>query len=477
MNNIVATILQIILIATIALLVALLPLSNSNVLINGIQTDKSFSFFYSILALVAISAIAILFRKNKLHINITIIDILLLAYVSWVSINKYLVHDVYCFSLKYYELLGLSVLYIIIRLINIKYYLLFLVAICISGTIQAIYGCLQLWGYYPSHHGLFKMTGSFFNPEPYAGFMRAVLPVAVGLYWKLNHKEHGEIKKIKHEGPEEYEENHEGRKKSIRYSVLGSRYVDVKPETILRSSVLSVLVFGLFAYSTEILPIKMVATLCIALLAGTTVPLLKGEENSFVKKPSCPLCPSWLKLNLWLKLPLTLATVFAIVLLLPQVNKLHQAYITWNDAYQLYNYNLYAECLEEYEKALPVLQHNADFMLNYGIALSMVEKHPEALEILKKAKAYQSNSVLHTALGDSHKALEEYESAEKHYLQAANMAPAKFYPLYLQAKLYNASGQQQKAFEMANTILEKEVKVHSTAIDEIKEEMKQIIEQ
>nr|MDA3878836.1 hypothetical protein [Prolixibacteraceae bacterium] len=76
----------------------------------------------------------------------------------------------------------------------------------------------------------------------------------------------------------------------------------------------------------------------------------------------------------------------------------------------------------------------------------------------------------------SYKALEKYKSAEQQYSQAASMAPAKFYPLYLQAKLYDASGQQQKALAMAKTILKKEIKVHSTAIEEIKEEMKQIKE-
>jgi O-antigen polymerase len=157
-----------------------------------------------------------------------------------------------------------------------------------------------------------------------------------------------------------------------------------------------------------------------------------------------------------------------------RTNELKLAYITWNDAFDLYNYGLYDESLEDYKKAYPVLKHNGEYLVNYGKALSIAEKHSEALTILEQAKSYQSNTVLHTALGDSHKALEQYESAEKHYLQAASMAPAKFYPLYLLAKLYNASGQQQKALAIANTILEKEVKVHSAAIEEIKEEMKTI---
>ncbi|MDA3781234.1 MAG: hypothetical protein PF487_13560, partial [Bacteroidales bacterium] len=98
-------------------------------------------------------------------------------------------------------------------------------------------------------------------------------------------------------------------------------------------------------------------------------------------------------------------------------------------------------------------------------------------EILNRAKAYQSNIVLHTAIGDSYKALKEHEKAEQHYLQASNMALGKFYALYLLAKLYDASGQQHKAHKMAKNILNKEVKVQSTAIKEIKEEMKLIIKQ
>lgn len=66
--------------------------------------------------------------------------------------------------------------------------------------------------------------------------------------------------------------------------------------------------------------------------------------------------------------------------------------------------------------------------------------------------------------------------AEQAYLHAWHMAPAKFYPLYLLAKLYDETGQKEKAVEMANKVMEKEVKIESTAIREIQEEMKKIIE-
>ena len=66
--------------------------------------------------------------------------------------------------------------------------------------------------------------------------------------------------------------------------------------------------------------------------------------------------------------------------------------------------------------------------------------------------------------------------AEQAYLQAFNMAPARFYPLYLLAKLYDETGQKEKAVEMATKVMEKEVKIESTAVKEVKEEMRKIIE-
>ena len=79
-------------------------------------------------------------------------------------------------------MIGLSFLYIVLRNTAVKNYYWFLLAIVISGIIQAVYGNLQLLGYYASNHSGFKMTGSFFNPGPYAGFLASVWPIALGMY-------------------------------------------------------------------------------------------------------------------------------------------------------------------------------------------------------------------------------------------------------------------------------------------------------
>jgi tetratricopeptide (TPR) repeat protein len=178
----------------------------------------------------------------------------------------------------------------------------------------------------------------------------------------------------------------------------------------------------------------------------------------------------------FLKLAISVFALLVTVTSFAKTNELRQAYITWKDAFDLYNYGLYTDCLEDYQKALPLLQHNGEFMINYGKALSIAEKHTEAIEILGKAKNYQTNSVLCTALGDSQKALQKYTNAEKNYWQASEMTPGKFYPQYLLSKLYDENNQQLKAVDIAKSILNKTVKVESTAIKEIHDEMKKIIE-
>ena len=105
----------------------------------------------------------------------------------------------------------------------------------------------------------------------------------------------------------------------------------------------------------------------------------------------------------------------------------------------------------------------------------MAGKHKEAIMILQKTKKYLNNTILYTALGDSYKAVGHYLEAEAAYLKAQHMLPGRFYPGYLLAKLYQETGEIRKARTIATELLKKEVKIPSTAINEIKIEMKKIL--
>lgn len=62
----------------------------------------------------------------------------------------------------------------------------FLSVIMGTGLLEAVWGMGQLHGVYMSNHALFRLTGSFFNPGPFSGYMAVVLPVCLGVMLALS---------------------------------------------------------------------------------------------------------------------------------------------------------------------------------------------------------------------------------------------------------------------------------------------------
>ena len=52
-------------------------------------------------------------------------------------------------------------------------------SLILAGAIEAVWGLLQVYGYEPSNHSLYALTGSFYNPGPYSGFLAMCLPLAL----------------------------------------------------------------------------------------------------------------------------------------------------------------------------------------------------------------------------------------------------------------------------------------------------------
>lgn len=738
------------------ILLLALPSINMDSLMNGTQSGKSIFFLYGVAIISALWIIRFGLNQGLIRIKLSTIDLLLVVVVLYILLRnnrEELVH-----SLLFIELAGLTILYFIIRQQTHQGYLLVVLALVAGGLVQAIYGNLQLWGYFPSHHGIFKMTGSFFNPGPYSGYLAAVFPASLGLYLfdpkfekfdrlivrtskylrSISFKSFCRLKKfLSFESPNNSNNRNDSNNSnpsnisnsaasnisslslipslaiaaviaiilvlpasrsraawlavlvssfyllSVKYqffktirkyfntrirqivlisfltillstTILGlyyfkkgsadgrlliwkvsaemisdkpvfghgfdgfkKRYMDyqaarfkqnpdskealvagdsnyafneliqltvehglagfflilllfkrvfsnisnseasnlqtAKPsntsnseasypsnisnseasnsssgffrlfsffclrpfqsnhsnhrnnrnnrnpstisnpsnsfyrskapttETIVtietsqtlfihisRAVILSILVFGLFSYPLQILPIKICLTVALAIAAGTT------SQNVIIDIQP----PFLLRRSFQLAIKTVAATVCLIVLLSAtlQIKTIGTAYTNWKNAFDLYNIGIYNECLDDYEKAYPTLKTNGDFLTNYGKALSMAEKYAEAINVLQQAARYYPNTVVYTTLGDSYRKMEQTLPAEHAYLHAWQMNPSRFYPKYLLAKLYDETGQTGKAIQVANELLEKDIKVESTAIEEIKEEMKKLID-
>lgn len=612
--------------------------------------------------------------KNK----ITIIDLLLFLLLL-IFLFQSLFLQSKDFSLEYLlETIGYLVLYITIRGIDKKYNIFILSALLVGAFAQAVYGNLQLYGIYPSNHGLFKMTGSFFNPGPYAGYLATILPISIAIFLlkytasmlgknknitgvkppalNLSHLKKeptynlgpffkrffNQINKFSNQLPakglhilivatiivillvlpalksraawlatiaaliyvllqmrkgdlikdtfpilskwkseiERWQSNvllkvisitviiliilgstfalYQMKKGSangrlliwkVSYTMVKDKplfgfgangfeknymeyqaaffnenplseeiyvadnnkyafneFVRTATETgtvglaigifllcfalfgkngeltksektlliSIRAAILSAIVFGMFSYPDDIIPIKVTFVLLLALSANYAKGLqFSSINNQFLSKihkhPRSKL----------LKISIRTLTASALIMLslfiVTNGSKLYTAAKTWKQAYTTYQMGAYSASINDYKAAYTIFKHNGDFLLNYGKALSMAEKHEEAIRILKQAKEKYPNTILYTALGDSFKALERNYEAEQAYIHAWDMIPSRFYPKYLLAKLYNKTRQSEKAVEVANELLTKEIKVQSTAIDEIKEEMRQIL--
>lgn len=227
-----------------------------------------------------------------------------------------------------------------------------------------------------------------------------------------------------------------------------------------RASVAGIAVFGCFSYPFYSLPVTLLFFYALAVLAACKTKPIENSNRFFTGAFKTPFIAGAMML-------------FAFYLL--QTPRLKQAYWLWDEANTLYGINAFTEANKSFAEALPVLKYNGLFLQQYAKSLSMEKRYEEAVTLLMQAGNYYKDEYSFIALGDAYKALGETQKAEEQYQLAANMVPHKFYPLYLLAKLYNDTGQHKKAVALAHQILTKEIKVPSHAIEEIREEMREIL--
>ena len=116
------------------------------------------------------------------------------------------------------------------------------------------------------------------------------------------------------------------------------------------------------------------------------------------------------------------------------------------------------------------------FLQEYAKALSLNNENKESNAILKKSHTYGSDVFSMITLGDNYMQLRQYTLAEKAYKRAGYMQPAMFYPKFLLVKLYVETNNEQKAVSLAKKLLDKKEKISSVALNEMKTEMKNLID-
>lgn len=159
-------------------------------------------------------------------------------------------------------------------------------------------------------------------------------------------------------------------------------------------------------------------------------------------------------------------------------------YEKWSDSRLLYRYQLYDDAADAYRQCAETEygKKPVDFWFEYGHALYKSGKYEEAVGVLKRAEQLSADAMILNIIGECYEKWSEKENhlllAEHYYRRSLNRLPERIYPYYLLAKLYASPGWEKKEQmrEMARMVLTKKPKVPSPAVEEMKKEMKELLE-
>jgi O-antigen ligase len=226
-----------------------------------------------------------------------------------------------------------------------------------------------------------------------------------------------------------------------------------------KAGLIALLVFALFSFPLHILPNLINFFFLLSVLSWSNDYFFSKEFTLYSKlfKPASIIV-------------LVIASLFAVKYL-----HLYETYYRWNIGFIAAKSGYFDVAEKEYGNLLPELENNGEFLFLYGASLSAVGKYNDAIKYLEKAKQNYSDPNLYITLGQTYAKLNNFIKAENNIIHANNIIPHKLFPKYLLAKLYYNNNEPGKAIITANEIINLEAKIKTTASEEIKIEMKELI--
>ena len=156
----------------------------------------------------------------------------------------------------------------------------------------------------------------------------------------------------------------------------------------------------------------------------------------------------------------------------------YEGYKKWNTLKMLHHSKAYEAAGEGYEELVPLMGHKPELLFEAAQCLSKSERLKKANRLLERAMKLSGDPMIHYMAAKNEQSMGNYQKAEDLLLHAIDMLPERIYPYYLLTKLYSEPTffQEDKFIKAADAVLKKEPKVESTAIREMREEVKILIQ-
>lgn len=154
----------------------------------------------------------------------------------------------------------------------------------------------------------------------------------------------------------------------------------------------------------------------------------------------------------------------------------YEACQRWESVRMLYRSGAYGAAIESYKQLYPFLNCYGSFLFEYGHSLHKTQHYHESIAILKEAEKHITDPMVLNIIGKDYQALGLCQEGETYYLRSSYRLPNRIYPYYLLAKLYASKEFLNKAkfLEMKRIVFYKKPKVMSSAIREMRNELRRI---
>ncbi len=187
------------------------------------------------------------------------------------------------------------------------------------------------------------------------------------------------------------------------------------------------------------------------------------------------VCNSNLRANRSIKGIIIISASVSIFIIVSNYNYRHQ----WEKAVETYQTGKNKTVpLAIFDKLKNRYGNNSEFLYSYATLLYNEKQYGQAISVAERCDSVSANYDLEILLANSYMFVGELGKAEKHYIQACNMCPNRFIPLYKLFKIYNQLGDTEQMLKVGKEILNKKIKVPSKKIDiilnNVKYELKRI---
>ena len=309
------------------------------------------------------------------------------------------------------------------------------------GTAEALHGFGQLMGLWPSGHSLYRLTGSFYNPGPYMGYLALSLPLCLHEWMRPA------------QGFARWRQRAAMTAAALILCLLpaGMSRAAWAAATAAAGYVLWMhhrkrILRGMRRHRQR-------AVVCLA--AGVLVLAAAAAGAYLMKKDSADG-----RRLMW------------------KVAAQAVCRRPWTGCRMLYRAGAYGQAAACFAAHHADRRHDARFLFEYGHALHRMDRPEESNRVLREAMEVSGDPMILNVMAKNCRRMGRHDEAERWLLRSVHRLPGRIYPYYLLARLYGETGAfpRRKLEWAVRRVTETEPKVHSTAVREMREQVRRMME-